>query len=143
MSGKGRTFGSLSLKIFLAIILNDLIDSTGQVFMKKGLITSAAFPFDLHEIIFFISRNISSPLLWIGIFFYAVNFFLWIGILSQIDLSLAVPLGSASYVIVPLFAMIFLREQINASQWAGIFLIIIGIFFLSRSTSSLEKPAVS
>ena len=126
---------ALTLKFFFAVVLNDLIDGLAQLLMKKGLIETSVFSLNLQELFFFITRNAASPLVWIGIFLYAFNFFLWIGILSRIDLSLAVPLGSTAYLIIPLMANVFLHEKLTALRWAGIFLIIVGIHFLSKSKS--------
>lgn len=127
---------SLTLKIFLAVVLNDLIDGLAQLLMKKGLVEPATFSFNFQNIFFFITHNAGSPLVWAGIFLYAFNFFLWIGILSRIDLSLAVPLGSTAYFVIPVLAVIFLHEKLPAMRWAGIFLIMAGIHFLSKSKSA-------
>ena len=108
--------GKLTLKILLAVILNDFIDGFAQVLMKKGLVHYGP-----------------SPLAWAGIVLHAFNFFLWIGILSQIDLGLAVPLGSTVYVIVPVLALVLLHEKLTLLKCAGIFLIILGILFISKS----------
>jgi len=131
----------LTLKIFLAIFLNDFIDSVAQVFMKKGLVETFSLPFTFQKLIFLILHNAGSPLVWAGIFLYAINFFLWIGILSQVDLGLAVPIGSAVYLMVPAFAVIWLHEKMNFFKGVGIFLIIAGIVLLSQSKSSKPRMA--
>lgn len=134
--------GRLTLKIFLAVVLNDHIDGFAQVLMKKGLIETIGFPLGIREFGFFIIHNAASPLLWMGILLYAVNFFLWIGILTQIDLSLAIPLGSTTYLIVPAIAVVLLHEKLTFLKCAGIFLIIIGILFVSKSKSSIQQPVL-
>ena len=118
--------GKLTLKIFLAVILNDFIDGFAQVLMKKGLV-----------------HNAPSPLTWAGILLHTFNFFLWIGILSQIDLGLAVPLGSTVYVIVPVLALVLLHEKLTLFKCAGIFLIIAGILFLSKSRPAIKPPVLT
>ncbi len=133
--------GKLTLKIFLAIFLNDFIDGIAQVFMKKGLVETFDLPFTFQKLIFFIIHNAASPFVWTGIFLYAINFFLWIGILSQVDLGLAVPIGSAVYLMVPAFAVLWLHEKMNFFKCVGIFLIIAGIVLLSQSKSSKPRMA--
>jgi drug/metabolite transporter (DMT)-like permease len=76
----------------------------------------------------------SSYLVWIGILMYTFNFFLWILILSKLDLSTAVPVASTNYVILPVLAVIFLHENISVLRWVGIFFIMLGIHFVSKST---------
>ena len=94
--------GGLTLKIFAMIFLNDVIDATAQILMKKGIVGGHAVSWSLHALIAFVGQNAASPLVLVGVLLYAFNFFLWIVILSKIDLSLAVPLGSTTYALIPL-----------------------------------------
>lgn len=108
--------------------MNDFLDSVAQVFMKKGLPVTGSWP--------------ESAFFWLGILLYASNFFLWICILSRLDLSTAVPIASTNYIILPILAMIFLGEHVGPLRWLGIFFIIIGIHFISKSKpSDLSEPA--
>lgn len=131
--------GALTLKVFLVVVMNDMGDSIAQLFMKKGLVQTGINLVNLDNIFEFISRNASSLLVWLGILVYVLNFFLWIIILSRIELSVAMPVGSTSYVIIPLLAMIFLNEKVNLIRWTGILLVMAGIHFVSKSTRS--EPA--
>ena len=107
----------LTLKVFLLIVLTDIVDTVAQLIMKKGLA--------------------GSPLLaWAGVIIYVLNFFLWIVILYKVDLSIAMPVGSFSYILVPLAAILFLHEHVDLIRWAGIICIVSGIYFVSQS----KKP---
>ena len=123
----------LTLKIFALIVSTDILDSLAQLFMKKGLVVTGIDIVTFSNLFDFISRNTSSPLVWVGLFFYAVSFFAWIVVLTQVDLSIALPLGSTSYILIPSMAMFFLHETISPIRWLGIFLIIGGIHFVSKS----------
>ncbi len=124
---------SLTWKIFFAIILNDIADSFAQVLMKKGLFFADADIWSIHALAGFLSHNVPSPLLWLGIAIYTANFFIWIAILSRVELSLAVPLGSTMYALVPIFAVVFLHETISPLRWLGIVFIITGTYVVSKS----------
>ena len=126
----------LTLKIFLLIVLNDVGDTIAQLLMKKGLIKTGIDNVNLGNIVEFAARNVSSPLVWLGIFVFIVNFFIWIIILSRVDLSIAMPVGSTSYIFVPIAAMFFLHEHVSVLRWAGIILIVLGIHFVSQSQRS-------
>ncbi len=128
--------GGITLKIFLAVFLNDVIDALAQVLMKKGIVGEAVTSWGLHDLFSFVTQNAVSPLVIAGIILYALNFFLWIIILTKIDLSLAVPLSSTTYALIPFSAVIFLHEKISIMGIAGIFCVILGILILSKS-----KPA--
>lgn len=134
---------SITFKIFFLIVVNDLGDSVAQLFMKKGLVQTGIDSIGFGNLAEFISRNASSSLVWLGIFVYTVNFFLWIVILSRVDLSVAMPVGSTSYLTAPFMAMIFLNEKVGLLRWAGILLIVLGIHFVSQSTRSNPTQAHS
>ena len=131
--------GRLTLGIFLAIFLNDAIDALAQILMKKGIVGGATVSWGLHDLVSFVMQNAASPLVLAGIALYAFNFFLWIIILTKLDLSLAVPLGSTTYALIPLASIIFLHEKISAMGIAGIFCVIVGILILSKSESPVQK----
>lgn len=125
--------GGITLRIFLAVFLNDAIDALAQVLMKKGIVGGAVTSWNFHDLIFFVTQNAVSPLVIAGIILYALNFFLWIIILTKIDLSLAVPLGSTTYALIPFSAVVFLHEKISMMGIAGILCVILGILVLSKS----------
>lgn len=128
----------LTLKIFLLIVLNDIGDTIAQLLMKKGLTQTGIDSVNFGNIAEFSVRNMSSPLVWLGISVFVLNFFVWIVILSRVDLSIAMPVGSTSYIFVPIAAMFFLHEHVSALRWAGIILIALGIHFVSQSRKSGE-----
>jgi drug/metabolite transporter (DMT)-like permease len=123
----------LTLKIFSLIILNDAVDAIAQLVMKKGLITAGLDSVNFSDMAGFILKGCSSGLLWLGILLYAMNFFIWIIILYKIDLSIAMPVGSTSYIFVPIVAIIFLHEKVSLLRWVGILFIVLGIHFVAQS----------
>jgi len=127
----------LTLKIFLLIVLNDLIDTIAQLLMKKGLVRTGIDSINLGNIAQFAAFGASSAYLWLGIFVFALNFFVWIVILYKVPLSIAMPVGSFCYIFVPICALLFLHEDISPVRWAGIICIVLGIHFVAQS----RKPA--
>lgn len=132
----------LTLKIFLLIVLNDIGDTVAQLLMKKGLIGTGIDNVNLGNVAEFAVKNASSGLVWLGIFIFVLNFFVWIVILSRVDLSIAMPVGSTSYIFVPIAAMIFLHEDVSLIRWAGIILIALGIHFVSQSREAAAEGAL-
>ena len=131
--------GHLTLKVFALIILNDILDSVAQLCMKKGLAQTGINAVTFHNIVEFGLRSLSSWLVWAGISIYLVSFVLWLVIIYRIDLSIALLLGSAAYVLVPVMSIIFLNEHVSPVRWFGIAFVILGIYFISRS----KNPPVS
>ena len=130
---------SLTLKIFILIVLNDVVDTVAQLFMKKGLVQTGISAVDFSNITEFVVRNASSAFVWAGILIYALNFFIWILILYKVDLSIAMPVGSTSYIFIPIAAVLFLHEHVSLLRWAGVILIILGIHFVSQSKKNLKE----
>lgn len=118
----------LTIGVFLLIVANDLADTAAQLLMKKGIHVL----FDL--------ANPVSLLFWIGLLIYLSNFFLWMFILSKIDLSVALPLASASYILIPVAAVLLLHEFVPTQRWIGLVLIVGGIYLVSQAKASGESP---
>ncbi len=129
----------LTIKIFLLIVLNDIGDTIAQLVMKKGLINTGISCITLGNFAEFAARNASSLLVWIGILVYVLNFFIWIVILYKVDLSIAMPVGSTSYIFVPLAAVLFLHEHVSPLRWIGVLCIVLGIHFVSQSKKPIEE----
>jgi drug/metabolite transporter (DMT)-like permease len=129
-----KTKGALTPVVFALIIMTDVIESIAELFLKKGTMATGITDVTLSNLFEFLALMLTSSGFLIGMFCYIVNFFLWIAVLSQVDLSVAFPTGSTSYIIVALLSIFFLGEQISPARWTGIIFIIIGIFFISKST---------
>jgi multidrug transporter EmrE-like cation transporter len=67
-----------------------------------------------------------------GIACYIASIFIWMLILSRLDLSIAFPVSSACYIL-SRFGDIFLQEKVGLVRWLGIILIVAGINFVSYS----------
>lgn len=129
----------ITLKILLFIILSDIFETLIHFCFKKGTLTQAHL--DIHNIsdgISFLSGVFSSYFLWLGIIFALLTFIVWSTILSKIDLSVAVPIASFSYILVPLISAIALGERVSLFRWVGIFFILTGVIFVSLSTREKE-----
>jgi len=133
----------LTLKIFALIILNDVVDSVANFFMKKGLLSTGIDSITFGNIMEFVSKGASSITLWCGILLLAANFIIWIIILYKVDLSIAMPVGSTCYIIVPIIAIIFLHEQMSLVRWLGILCIIFGIHFVAQSKKRVTESAAN
>jgi len=68
-----------------------------------------------------------------GLLLYAMAFFLWLGALSTLDVSLMYPLLSLSYVVTAILGLIFLKEDITLLRWVGVMVVVAGCFMILRS----------
>ncbi len=130
--------GKLTVSVLTLIIMTDIIESVAELFFKKGTLSTGIDNVTVDNAVLFMSKLLASSGFWTGLGLHATNFFLWAAVLSKVDLSVAFPTGSMSYILVALLSVVFLGEHISAYRWGGIVLIIIGIWFVSRSTRHEE-----
>ena len=114
--------------IFFFLFLSSLLNGIWQILWKKWLSWGGQF----EGIIPFVVWLIINPLFMTGFFLYGISLVIWIYILPKTELSYAYPFLAISFIIV-LIGGYFLGEHINAYRIVGVFCIIIGILFISRS----------
>lgn len=136
-----KKIDSFLIKIVTLVVLKEIIESFGDLFFKMATLSTGIQNVALANVLEFASRITSNPWLWVGSALYLLNFFLWMVLLSRLDLSLAFPLSSLTYIIVPILAILFLKENVEPVRWAGIFLIIIGVSLAGRSAGNNRKEA--
>jgi drug/metabolite transporter (DMT)-like permease len=130
----------LTLKILFLLIFIDFLETFAQFCFKKSALPKSGFEIKaFNDIFHFIISIIPSPFLWLGLFSILLIFTMWSTILSRIDLSVAVPVCSFSYITVPLVSLLFLHEKISALRWTGIFIILFGVMLVSISSKGKEK----
>jgi len=125
----------VTLKILALLIFSDILETAVHFFFKKSVLAQSNFQVtDIASALLFIKTAFSSPFLWAGVLTVISVFIVWSTILSRIDLSVAVPIASFSYILVPLVSIFFLHEQISALRWAGIIFVLIGVILVSLSS---------
>ncbi len=121
---------NLKLYIFLGIAI--ILGAFGQIFMKIMMNHLGPFPFDEKTQWFKYFLNIVfSKYLWYVMFCYGISILLWLMVLSYADLSLIRPLMSLGYLITLAYG-IYMGENVTNERILGTFLIIGGVFFLTK-----------
>lgn len=130
----------LTFKIVLLLIFTDILETFTQFCFKKSAIIENEFIAENFAGLFlFFKDAFTSPFLWIGLLSVLLTFVIWSTILSKIDLSVAVPIASFSYILVPLISIVFLHEKITALRWSGILFILSGAIFVSLSSKERKE----
>ena len=75
------------------------------------------------------------PPVWGAGLLYAASFVLWLGFLRGRPASAAVPCAALTYVLVALAGRFLLRERLAAGQWAGLGLVLAGVWLLTRGSA--------
>ena len=130
----------LTYKIFFLLVFIDFLETFAQFCFKKTSLPENNFEIKaLHDVFSFVINIIPSPFLWLGLFSVLLMFTLWSTALSKIDLSVAVPVCSLSYITIPLVAQFFLHEKISPLRWLGILIVLFGVVLVSMSSRHKEE----
>jgi len=77
---------------------------------------------------------LTQPWFIVTIAFEVAGFFIWMSILNQQNLSLAVPLSSLSYFMIILTGTLVFHESISVGQWVSLLIIAAGIWLVATET---------
>jgi drug/metabolite transporter (DMT)-like permease len=102
----------------LLVILCSTIEGFSQLFWKKSVLAAAQWRF------------------WVilGIAFHILQTLVYVGALRFLQVGIANPISSLSFVTVALLSQWFLRESVTKMRWIGIGLILIGTGLLVART---------
>ena len=121
------TFGLMLFAI--CIILQPVAQILEKQGMKQiGPITSLGQLFNLLTA----WKLVTNPYIVCGLALAALGFFLWLGALSTLNVSYIFPFGSITYIILAVLAVSFLQEDITATRWVGIVVIVLGCYLINR-----------
>ena len=130
------------LKLLLILLFGLVCESTGVILLKKGMIHIGDMNgYTAAEIFRVFKAGVTNPQILLGIFFEALFFLCLLILMSKSDISFLWPLTALSFVFATFAAMWFLGEQVSATRWIGVILIMIGAAFISYSQHAKEKPA--
>ena len=110
------------------------LDGTGHVLLSKGMRTVG----DLTEapagrVGAMIVAALSNPWLLLGVALQAAFFAMYLTLLSRAQVSQVLPMTALDYVVVALLARLILAEAVTPARWAGIALIVVGVYLVSRT----------
>lgn len=126
----------LTARVVGLVVAADIIQFIIMVSFKKlsnGLPALSWASLDLASLLHFSGVVAQSPYLWTAAAGMVASFIIWPAVLAALDLSVAFPLGSMSFVLIPVLSIVFLGEEIGALRWLGIAVITSGIAWLSVS----------
>ncbi len=129
----------LTLKIIFFLASTDVLETFINFCFKKSALAGAGFSVNsVIGLILFIKAVALSIYLWLGFLGVILLFAVWSTILSRIDLSIAVPVASLSYILVPISSIIFLGEKVPPLRWIGILIILSGVILVSLTANKKE-----
>jgi drug/metabolite transporter (DMT)-like permease len=129
-------------KLLILLLVGLTFESIGIVFLKKGLTqigeVKSVTP---GEILRVLKAGVTNRTLLLGVFFEAIFFGILLLLLSKSDVTFLWPLTALTFVFSTLAAILYLKEQVDATRWIGIALIMAGAGLVSWSEKQKEKAA--
>jgi drug/metabolite transporter (DMT)-like permease len=121
-------------KTLVLVLIATLIGGTGHVLLSKGMRSVG----DLTEapalrLGVMVAAALTSPWLLLGVALQAAFFVMYLTLLSRAPVTQVLPLTAVDYIVVALVARLLLAEAVTPTRWAGILLIVAGVFLVSRT----------
>ncbi|HRI56477.1 MAG: multidrug resistance protein [Anaerolinea sp.] len=117
----------------LLILLSTVFGVAGQTALKMG-VSQPGVAENANGALAIIGLIFKSPLMMLGLVFYAAGALAWIAVLARLDLSVAYPFLALNFVLVTLSGRFLLGETVPPLRWLGILVIIAGILLVAKST---------
>jgi drug/metabolite transporter (DMT)-like permease len=128
------------IKIILILLIGLVFESTGIVFLKKGMTDIGGVKMTGTEEIFrVVKAGATSPQILAGVFFEALFFVCLLVMMAKSDISFIWPLTGLSFVFSTFAAIWFLNENVSAIRWVGVMLIVIGSVIIGYSEQTKES----
>lgn len=125
---------SAGLTYLPLILFAVLLNTAAQIVLKMGMKSIGHFEFATYNIVPIFLKMTQNPYILGGIFLYVFSLGAWLLTLSRVEVSLAYPLTSLGYVFTALVGYYVLQENIGFMRIAGILVIMIGVYLVTRST---------
>jgi drug/metabolite transporter (DMT)-like permease len=123
------------IRLAAGLLVAILIDTVLQLFWKSAVLS---LPSDGSPWLN-VQAILQRPLFIFVILLMAWQFFNWLMVLGNADLSFAQPVTSLSYVSVFCLSVFYLKEAADLIQIAGIIFVLAGVWFISQ-TDHVTQP---
>ncbi|MDD5044897.1 MAG: EamA family transporter [Candidatus Omnitrophica bacterium] len=121
------------LVVILLLIIMSCFDTASQLVLKSSINSLKHNVNSISSVIRFIFRLILIPRVYLSLLFSTASLFIWLFVLSKIDLNLAFSIDSMHYIFIAFASGIFLKERVGYKRWLGTILIVIGIAMVTLS----------
>ena len=115
------------------IIVGVLLNACAQIAIKQGMRAIGLFSFSIKNIIPIGIKVVLSPFIIAGLFCYVISVVIWLLVLSRVDVTYAYPFLSVGYIVTAIVGYILLGENMDFTRWLGIFIICIGVYFITKT----------
>ena len=119
--------------VYLLVLISVVAMSAAQLLVKKGVLSAGQFPQSFGQLIPFFVKACANVYFLSAIFLAILTTLAWLLAITRAQLSFLYPFMALSFVLVALFSLLILKEDVSLLRWVGIIVICVGVFLVSKS----------
>jgi len=123
----------LNLHALMLAVICILLVVAGQTIMKLAIVRSGGMPVLEIGMGDLVRKFMAAPYIFLGFGLYAVSAILWLQVLSKLDISVAFPMVSVTYIGTLFIGRFLFNEPVNFCRVVGVVLICSGVLFVIQS----------
>ncbi len=123
----------MAVQAFLLLLIAIAMSNIGELLLKAGMNRVGVLHLSPGQFIPTLVRAFMDPYVFGGFALIFGGSIFWLAVISRVQLSWAYPMLSLGYVFVVLLSWWFLNEAITPLRLLGVFVIVAGVFLVSRS----------
>lgn len=120
------------MKNILLILASVSLNASAQILMRKGMLRIGEVSVS-SSLLKALPSMLTNIFLWLSLLCYGISVFTWMIVLSKVEVSFAYAFLSLGFVFVAVISYFIFHENISAIRIAGILLVCIGVFLVSKS----------
>jgi len=120
------------LKVLIAMTIATAAAAIGQIFVRQGMQQVGALEqYAPLALIGYFGQALLNPYVVIGTLLNGVFYFLFLAALSWTDVTVVLPMTALEFGMAAILAVLLLNEVVPTMRWAGIALVIAGVFLIA------------
>jgi drug/metabolite transporter (DMT)-like permease len=131
-------------KVIVAMLGACVAASIGQILVRRGMLQVGELSgWAPRYLVTYFWHALTNPWVIAGTVGNALFYFLFLGVLSWTEVSIALPLTALEYAIAAGLGIFFLKEPVSTLRWAGIALIIAGVMVIGLDRRRQDAAAAA
>ena len=115
------------------ILFGVLLNACAQIVLKQGMTVIGTFSFSVENFFPVLAKAGMNLFIIAGLACYVLSVFIWLMVLSRVEVTFAYTLLSIGYVVTAFAGYLFFDENMGIVRWAGILVICFGVYLITRT----------
>ena len=121
------------LRVIIAMTIAAASAALGQIFVRRGMLQVGSLEnYAPVALVVYFWHALCNPYVIVGTILNAAFYFLFLAALSWTGVTVALPMTAIEYGFAAVLAIMLLNENVSATRWAGIVLVVIGVVLIAR-----------